>query len=258
MSASARSLALAGLAASLLVLPPARADESGFQRIQDTILTPLCAGCHSGLFAPHGLRLDARNSYRLLVGARSSEVPSVQRVKSGDPDASYLVQKIEGHAAEGVRTSWLSQNFSAGYLLDGVLAGEIALPAPAAAIREPFTDANDVADVVVAALTYERHTNRTYDVTGPRALTFSEAVDEIAAGLGRPIRYVQIAPEDFVISMRAYVAENVVQLLREFFAIALNGHPTRVAHGVEEALGRPARDFSHYVRDAVAAGTWSI
>jgi hypothetical protein len=103
MSASARSLALASLAASLLVLPPARADESGFQRIQDTILTPLCAGCHSGLFAPHGLRLDARNSYRLLVGARSSEVPSVQRVKSGDPDASYLVQKIEGHAAEGVR-----------------------------------------------------------------------------------------------------------------------------------------------------------
>jgi hypothetical protein len=103
MSASAKSLALAGLAASLFFLPPARADEAGFQRIQDTILTPLCAGCHSGFFAPHGLRLDARNSYRLLVGAPSAEVPSVQRVKSGDPDASYLVQKLEGHAAEGVR-----------------------------------------------------------------------------------------------------------------------------------------------------------
>jgi uncharacterized protein YbjT (DUF2867 family) len=196
--------------------------------------------------------------------SRFARMKGVERVVllsgRGEPlaERAEAVLQASGVPWTRVRTSWLSQNFSAGYLLDGVLAGEIALPAPAAAIREPFTDANDVADVVVAALTYERHTNRTYDVTGPRALTFSEAVDEIAAGLGRPIRYVQIAPEDFVISLRAYVAENVVQLLREFFAIALNGHPTRVAHGVEEALGRPARDFSHYVRDAVAAGTWSI
>jgi hypothetical protein len=103
MSTHAKCLALAGLAATLLVLPPAHGEEAGFQRIQDTILTPLCTGCHSGFFAPHGLRLDARNSYRLLVGTRSAEMPAVQRVKSGDPDASYLVQKLEGHAAEGVR-----------------------------------------------------------------------------------------------------------------------------------------------------------
>jgi mono/diheme cytochrome c family protein len=103
MSTSTKSLALAGLAAALFVLPSARASETDFQRIQNTIFTPLCASCHSGLFAPHRLRLDARNSYRSLVGMRSAEAPAVQRVKSGDPDASYLVHKIEGHASEGVR-----------------------------------------------------------------------------------------------------------------------------------------------------------
>jgi mono/diheme cytochrome c family protein len=103
MNASTRSLALAGLAAVLLLPTHAQAGEADFQRIQNTIFTPLCVGCHSGLFAPHRLRLDARNSYRSLVGMQSAEVPAVQRVKSGDPDASYLVHKIEGHAAQGVR-----------------------------------------------------------------------------------------------------------------------------------------------------------
>ena len=89
-------------AAAVLALPAARA-ESDFQRIQDTIFTPHCTSCHSGFFAPHSLKLDASNSYRLLVGMRSAEVPSLQRVKSGDPKASYLVQKLEGHAAVGIR-----------------------------------------------------------------------------------------------------------------------------------------------------------
>ncbi len=101
-----------------------------------------------------------------------------------------------------VRASWFSQNFSEGYLLDSVLAGEIALPA--GPVREPFIDADDIADVVVAAPTDDRHANRLYEVTGPRALTFADAVGEIAAGLGKPVRYVQMAPDDFVVTMRAY------------------------------------------------------
>lgn len=99
----ARRAPLMGLAATLIMLPAAHATDSEFQRIQNTVFTPLCTSCHSGFFAPHRLRLDERNSYRLLVGMQSAEVPSLQRVKSGDPNASYLVQKLEGHAAEGIR-----------------------------------------------------------------------------------------------------------------------------------------------------------
>ena len=97
------SASIVGLAAVLLVLPGVRADDSDFRRIQGAIFTPLCAGCHSGLLAPHRLRLDARHSYRSLVGMPSAEVPSLQRVKSGDPDASYLVHKLEGYASVGIR-----------------------------------------------------------------------------------------------------------------------------------------------------------
>jgi hypothetical protein len=74
-----------------------------FTQIQDTIFTPICTQCHVGATAPQGLRLDAGNSYALLVNVASNEVPGVLRVAPGNPDNSYLVQKIEGRAAVGGR-----------------------------------------------------------------------------------------------------------------------------------------------------------
>ena len=79
------------------------AANNDFQEIQDTIFTPICTTCHIGAGAPQGLRLDAGNSYALLVNVASAEVPGTLRVNPGNPNASYLVQKIEGTAAVGVR-----------------------------------------------------------------------------------------------------------------------------------------------------------
>jgi hypothetical protein len=74
-----------------------------FQSIQDNVFTPICSVCHAGGAAPQGLRLDAANSYALLVGVPSTEQPSILRIKPGDPNNSYLVQKIEGIAATGAQ-----------------------------------------------------------------------------------------------------------------------------------------------------------
>jgi hypothetical protein len=74
-----------------------------FQSIQDQVFTPICTACHAGAAAPLGLRLDEGASYALLVNASSVEVPSLLRVQPGNPDASYLIQKLEGTAAVGSR-----------------------------------------------------------------------------------------------------------------------------------------------------------
>ena len=74
-----------------------------FASIQANIFTPICSVCHSGADAPQGLRLDAANSYNLLVGVPSSEVPATLRVQPGAPGNSYLVEKLEGHAAVGAQ-----------------------------------------------------------------------------------------------------------------------------------------------------------
>ena len=76
-----------------------------FSEIQESVFTVTCAtsGCHAGASAPQGLRLDAANSFGLLVNVASMEVPSLLRVEPGDPDDSYLIQKLEGTAAVGER-----------------------------------------------------------------------------------------------------------------------------------------------------------
>ena len=88
-------------------LVPGGADSGALQAthtsIQEHVFTPICTVCHAGGGAPQGLRLDASNSYAMLVGVPSVEVPGVLRVAPGRPDDSYIVQKIEGHAAVGAR-----------------------------------------------------------------------------------------------------------------------------------------------------------
>jgi hypothetical protein len=74
-----------------------------FQQVQTQVLTPNCTGCHVGPNAPQGLRLDAANSFAMLVNVASTEVPTLLRVKPGDPDNSWLVQKIDGRATVGGR-----------------------------------------------------------------------------------------------------------------------------------------------------------
>jgi hypothetical protein len=76
---------------------------ASFKSIQSHVFTPMCTACHAGAAAPRGLRLDASNSYALLVGVPSSGVPSLLRVAAGDANNSYLIHKLEGHQAVGAR-----------------------------------------------------------------------------------------------------------------------------------------------------------
>lgn len=115
----------------------------------------------------------------------------------------------------------------------------------AGAVREPFIDTDDIADVVVAALTDARHADHLYEATDPRALT------------GRPVGYIQISPDDFAVGLRPYVEEEIVELLHELFTVVLDGRNEQVMHGVEEALGRPARDFADFARRTAASGPWN-
>ncbi len=176
----------------------------------------------------------------------------------GEEQAQRAEQALQdsGVSWTVVRASWFNQNFSESFLLDGVMSGEIALPA--GDVPEPFVDADDIADVAVAALTEIGHRDRVYEVTGPRAITFAQAVEEIAVATGRPIRYTQIPVETFVDGLRqAELPDDLVGLLEELFGTILDGRNTPLAHGVEEALARPPRDFSDYVRKTVEQGIWS-
>jgi len=87
-----------------------------------------------------------------------------------------------------IRSANFNQNFDEENFHAPLVAGELALPA--GAVPEPFIDVEDVADVATAVLTEPgRHTGRVYELTGPRALTFAEAVELISRATGLPMTY---------------------------------------------------------------------
>lgn len=154
-----------------------------------------------------------------------------------------------------LRASWMSQNFSESYLLEPVLAGEVALPV--GSVPEPFVDADDIADVAAAALTDGRHAGQLYELTGPRSLTFEEAVAEIAKASGRPVGFLPITQDEYDAALAAEgLSPDEVALVRYLFTTVLDGRNARPADGVQRALGRQPRDFTEYARAAAATGVW--
>lgn len=168
--------------------------------------------------------------------------------------AERLVQDT-GAQCTVVRCSWFSQNFSESYLLEPVLAGEVALPV--GDVPEPFVDAEDIADVAAAALTEDGHAGRVYELTGPRLLTFAEAVAEIARASGRQVRFVPVPMADYVSAMAGSgVPGEVVSLLHYLFTEVLDGRNAHLTNGVQRVLGHEPRDFAQYAREAAARGVW--
>jgi uncharacterized protein YbjT (DUF2867 family) len=176
----------------------------------------------------------------------------------GEPEAQACEQMVRecGIDYTIVRASWFAQNFSENYFLDGVKAGELALPA--SNVGEPFIDVDDIADVAVAALTDPRHSGQLYEVTGPRLLTFAEAVAEIARETKRDIRFVQVPVADYTAGLTsAHLPAEVVELVQYLFSEVLDGRSSWIGDGVMRALGRAPRDFSQYVRETAKTGIWN-
>lgn len=181
----------------------------------------------------------------LLSGRGEKEAQACERIVQ-EADVEWTV----------VRASWFMQNFSEGAFLGMVIDGTITLPA--ADIPEPFIDVNDIADVAVAALTEEGHAYETYEVTGPRLLTFAELSQEISRAAGRDVRFMQIPRKTFAQAITESGApEDVAWLLNYLFETVLDGRNAHVCDGVQRALGRKPTDFSDYACRITESGIWS-
>jgi len=180
----------------------------------------------------------------------------------GEEGALRSEQALQQSGADWtiVRSAFMAQNFNESFFLEPVRAGEVAFLADPG-LAEPFIDADDIADIAVAALTGDGHVGQLYEVTGPRLLGWAQAVAEIATAAGRPIRYVPVSLEEYaaLLTENQVPADDVKMLTGVFSEIAgvLDGRNAYLSDGVQRALGRPPRDFADFVRDAAATGVWS-
>jgi len=155
-----------------------------------------------------------------------------------------------------VRASWFNQNFSESIFLEPILAGFVALPR--AEVLEPFTDADDIAEVVIEALLNEKHNGKTYELTGPRLLTFKEAVNEIAEISGKKITFQSLELKEYISMLSEYqVPEDEIWLINYLFTEVLDGRNSSITNDIEKILGRKATDFSDYVQKTAQTGIWN-
>ncbi|MFH8619061.1 NAD(P)H-binding protein [Streptomyces sp. NPDC017979] len=212
------------------------------------------------LTRPFVARAEERGVRRVvLLSGRGVDVPGYmdlsQPAAQTHVDGEAAIRATRSLEWTVLRPGWFAQNFSEGFFRDAVRSGELRLPGADGAAS--FVDAEDIAAVAVAALTEDGHAGRTYELSGPRALNLAEVAGEISAASGRPVRYVPLAPVDFVAEMTAQGwsredAEGYVEILSP----VRRGLDAHLSTGVQEALGRQPRDFAEFAADAVGGGAW--
>jgi uncharacterized protein YbjT (DUF2867 family) len=118
--------------------------------------------------------------------------------------------------------------------------------------RLAFVDTRDVAAVAIAALTSRWHEGKTYTVTGPQALTWSEAAVQLSSA-SRPVRYVPVPEEAVRESLASFMPEWRVEPTLEFNRAIAGGLMDAVTGAVEAVTGKRPRSFADFVREQNAA-----
>lgn len=251
-----------GLAARNIPLrTAARSTTPAFDWTQPDQWDQVLAGAGSAYITYHpDLALpQAEEAIRQLVDcARRQQVNHLVLLSGRGEEGAQRAEQViidSGLSWNVVRASWFMQNFSESFMAEGIMNGELILPA--GDVREPFTDADDIAAVAIAALTRPELRNRVFEVTGPELLTFADCVAEISRQSGRPVRYTQVPLADWLQVLQQQGASgDLLWLLNELFSNVLDGRNASTAQGVRDALGRDATSFADYVSRTLAAEIW--
>ncbi|WP_243761573.1 NAD(P)H-binding protein [Streptomyces sp. YIM 98790] len=179
--------------------------------------------------------------------------------ETAGPAERAVREAVEGTGTEWVilRGDWFAQNFSEEFFAEEMRAAG-TFTFPGGEVPSPFIDLEDLAEVAAAALTApEGYAGQVHELTGPRPVTYGQAMKEISAATGREFRYVAV-------STAAYLDLLVAQGLPEDFARmfgavideTLDGRNARPTDTVARLLGRPPRDFAAYAARAAAEHAW--
>ncbi len=126
-----------------------------------------------------------------------------------------------------------------------VARGTFFLPMEDARIAS--IDVRDIAEVAAKALTEPGHEGKIYPLTGPEALSMAEVAEKLSTATGKPIRYVNVPPDE---ARNAQLAAGVppyrADALAELFAERRKGKESRVWPDIEDILGRRATTFDEF------------
>jgi uncharacterized protein YbjT (DUF2867 family) len=243
--------------------------------------TPGVQGARIDLTTGHGLDEAVRNveALFLLVGEVENQAAAERRAVDAARRAnvkrlvklSVLDAEGEGYAfarihraveraieSSGIPYTFLRpgsfmQNFAT-YYRDMIRGGTLYLPLGDA--REAHVDARDIAAVAARALTSDAHAGKSYDLLGPEALSYADAVARISAATGRTIAYVPVSDDAFTQAMTGMgVPPPNVEQMVDLYRYIRSGKFPKSSTAIRDVTGREPINFDQFARDY--AGAWN-
>ena len=214
------------------------------------------------LLTPSTERAEAQQ-LAFVEAAQRAGVRHLVKLSQYAASADSPVRFLRYHAAveQAVRDSGMGYTFLRPNLFmqgllhfTGTVARDGSFAAAAGDAAVSVVDVRDIARVAVAALTEPGHEGKTYTLTGPQALTHADMARAISEATGKPVRYVDVAPEAMgaamvEMGMPPWQADGLV----EDYAHYRRGEAASVETGVEEATGQPPGTFAAFARDYASA-----
>jgi uncharacterized protein YbjT (DUF2867 family) len=115
-------------------------------------------------------------------------------------------------------------------------------------------DPQDIASVAALALTRPNQEGRIYELTGEDLLTAAQQTEILSHVLGKPIRYVDVAPSALKEGMlKRGIPPLVAEAATEIFTLVRDGWGAQTTDTFEQVVGRKPRTFEAWCRDHVAA-----
>ena len=195
--------------------------------------------------------------------ARKSDVKHIVKLSQlgADSGSSQRFLRYHGNVEAAIRESGLAFTFLRPNLFmqtmlsfAGTIKEKNAFFAPMGEGRVSVVDTRDIAGVAFVSLTQSGHENKSYEITGPQALSHAQMAEQLSGVLNRTISYVNIPPEAMREALLGlhFPAWQADGLLEEYAAWSQD-EAAQIATGVFDATGQEPRAFEQFARDNASA-----
>jgi uncharacterized protein YbjT (DUF2867 family) len=128
-----------------------------------------------------------------------------------------------------------------------------AIFAPAEGVKVPMIDPRDVAATAAALLAGDGREGRTYELTGPELVSFSDVAAQLSEVRGRPVQFVPVPDAAAMEGLRQaglpdWLAENIVAV----FGMLRDDPSAQVTDAVHAFTGRQPRPLAEFLADRAA------
>jgi uncharacterized protein YbjT (DUF2867 family) len=118
-------------------------------------------------------------------------------------------------------------------------------------------DAHDVAAVAAACLSETGHENRSYVLTGAKAITFTEIADILSKAISKPVEYVDLSPNELKTARLANgEPEWYLDAELELCAAWKQGAGSEITNAIAEIIHHPATSYESFAQDYAQAHAW--